>query len=256
MILQADISIGYGCRAILQPLRLQLRECTLTALIGANGAGKSTLLRTLTGSQKPLRGSIAWRGRDIKTISRTEMARTVSLVCTDRTLAGDLTIGEVVALGRQPYTGIFGRLGADDRRIAAEAMEAVGIATIADRALATLSDGERQKTMIARALAQATPVMLLDEPTSFLDAASRIEVMQLLRRLCDMRGKTILLSTHDIAPAMAVADNLWVIDRTDGNIVCGSRDEIMSSGAMDRVFDSADVHFDIAAADYRFSGPR
>ena len=237
-------------------MQLQLQKGTLTALIGANGAGKSTLLRTLTAAQPPLCGSIRWLGRDIRDIPRAEMARTVSLVCTDRTSAGDLTIAEVVALGRQPYTGVFGRLGADDRRIVAEAMQAVGIAGMAGRALATLSDGERQKTMIARALAQATPVMLLDEPTSFLDAASRIEVMQLLRRLCDTRDKTVLLSTHDIAPAMAVADNLWVVRRDERDMVCGPRDRVTASGAMDSVFDSESVRFDAAAADYRFSGLR
>lgn len=246
-----NLEAGYHGRAVLKPFTTQLCGAGITALIGANGAGKSTLLRTISGAQPPVGGSVSIDSRKLGSIPPKELARCISLVYTDRASAGDLTVEEVAALGRQPYTGMFGRLDADDRAIVAEALAAVGINDMRRRKLATLSDGERQKTMIARALAQATPIMILDEPTSFLDAASRIEVMQLLARLRYEMGKTIILSTHDIAPAMAVADNLWVADRTTGSIDSGRRDDVVARGTMDRVFANTAVRFDSTAGDYR-----
>lgn len=242
---------GYGRHAVTGPSDLTLRPHSTTVLIGANGTGKSTLLRTLAGAQPPIGGSVCIGGEDIRRLSRRRLAQCMSLVYTDPGNADDLTAEEVVALGRHPHTGVFGRLSAADHAEIDSAIRAVGIDSLRRRKTATLSDGERQKTMIARAVAQATPIMLLDEPTSFLDAASRIEIMQLLRKLCREHGKSILLSTHDIAPALDVADDLWVMDRAAGTLVCGTRDEVIATGVMDRVFHTSAVRFDSATLDYR-----
>jgi len=246
---------GYGKRSVIGPADLQLHRGSLTVLVGSNGIGKSTLLRTLSGAQKAIAGTVSLSGRDLSDYSLNEIARQMSVVYTDRTSAGALSVWETVALGRQPHTGIFGHLSSEDKRIINESLDILGIGTMRDRLLATLSDGERQKTMIARALAQATPLIILDEPTSFLDAASRIEIMQFLRQLCDKHSKSILLSTHDIGPALDVADYLWVVDRNTRHIECGARDNIIATGIMDRVFDSRNVRFDATTGDYRFSQP-
>ena len=245
-----NLTVGYDGHAVLNPVDLSLSG-GIAVLIGANGCGKSTLLRTIAGTQQPVGGHVVVDGCDMHATPLRRTARMVSMVFTDRTTAGDLTVGEVAALGRTPYTNVFGRLGADGRAIVADALRAVGIEGMSGRKLATLSDGERQKAMIARALAQSTPLIIMDEPTSFLDAASRIDIMLLLRRLRDDHGKTIILSTHDIAPALAVADTLWVVERTTRALVHGSRNEVLASGVMDRVFLSQAVTFDPAALDYR-----
>lgn len=251
-----SLTVGYGNRVVLGPFSASLAGGRLTILVGGNGKGKSTLLRTIAGAQRPLGGNVRINGKDIHSgISAKERARMLSLVYTERYAAGDLTVEETVALGRQPYTGIFGRLGDDDREAIGSALRSVGIEELRNRQLATLSDGERQKTMIARAIVQAGGVMILDEPTAFLDAAGRIDIMQLLKRMCREKGLAIVLSTHDIAPAMAVADDLWVIDRTTRQIVSGTRDGIIESGVMDRVFESKAVRFDRTALDYRPSNP-
>lgn len=248
MMLQTDnLSIGYGGHAVLSNISVALQRGSLTVLIGANGAGKSTLLRTITRSQPSLGGSIILDGSDIRSYTASQLARRLSLVLTDRTGGGGLLVRELVAIGRHPYSGIFGRLGADDRRIIDEAIAAVGLSDKADRFVASLSDGERQKAMIARAVAQSTPLSVLDEPTSFLDVAARFEIMNLLSRIVAERGTTILLSTHDIAPAMVAATDLWAI--TGGTVTAGSRDDIISSGILNTVYDGA--RFDGVTLDFR-----
>ena len=239
-------------KAVITNADLQLYPGEVTCLLGANGAGKSTLLRTISGLQPPVEGEIFIGDRPVGTIPQREMARLISVVYTERTHAGALTVEETAALGRQPYTGFFGRLSQDDRHIVARALEAVGIAPLADRFLATLSDGERQKVMIARALAQQTPVMLLDEPTSFLDVASRLEVMALLSALASRQQKAVLLSTHDVANALAIASRLWLI-LPGGEMECGTPSELIEKGLMDRLFAGRDIHFDRNALDYRLS---
>lgn len=250
-----NLAVGYRSgkaeTAVLTGLNLTLPEGTMTVLIGGNGAGKSTLLRTLSGAQAPLLGNIEIIGKRLGELSIVERARVVALVYTDRTLTEGLTVRELVGLGRQPYTGFFGRLSSDDRRIVAEAMEAVGIGHKADEFTSMLSDGERQKAMIARALAQQTPLIILDEPTAFLDVASRLEVIALLRRLVSDEGKTVLLSSHDLAPSLAAADRLWVVDSERGSVAEGDKEAVIASGVMDKVFPGERVRFDAAANDYR-----
>lgn len=257
MLLAAhSLTVGYvtGGRVseVISGVDAELREGALTVIVGANGSGKSTLLRTLGGVQPALAGCVTVGGRDISTMDVKARARHLSIVFTDRARGGGLTVEETVAIGRQPYTGFFGHLGADDREAVAEAMEAVGVSDKRRRFVATLSDGERQKVMLAKALAQDTPIIILDEPTSFLDVAARFEVMSLLRRLTDRLGKTVLLSTHDIGPAMAVADDVWAVTAEPKALVCGGRDEVVSGGVMDRVFSAQGVVFDCRSGNYRY----
>lgn len=253
MLQTIDLSVGYRSggmtKELLSGLNLHLGEGQLVALLGRNGAGKSTLLRVLTGDSRALRGRVEFRGVDMSELSSLERSRLVGLVSTERITAGGLTVRELVSMGRQPYTGFLGRLSADDRSRVEEGMEAVGITAKADDYLASLSDGERQKAMIARVLVQRTPLIVLDEPTAFLDVASRIEIMGLLRRLAHEQGRSVLLSSHDVSQSLQLADALWLITR-EGEMMTGKPAELVSSGVMDRVFGSEAVRFNPTLLDY------
>ncbi len=248
-----DLAVGYRdgkrVKRLLENVNLGLRSGHLTALLGRNGAGKSTLLRALSRSDKPIEGSITLRGIDIGTLSNAEWSRLVAIVTTDRIAAGALTVTELVALGRQPYTGLLGWLDNDDRDIVAQAVNDVGLNDKASRYISSLSDGERQKAMVARALAQQTPIILLDEPTAFLDVASRIEILRLLRHVTDDLGRTVLLSTHDVGQTLTVTDDLWVIDR-EGRVHSGATHAIIDSGVLDTVFPNGTVRFNPARMEY------
>lgn len=249
------LSIGYRQggheKIVASDIEFLLQKGSVTCLLGPNGAGKSTLLRTLSCRQPSLKGAILTdKGVDLTRISLTEVARTMSVVYTERTNVGALTAREVVGLGRQPYTGFFGRLSAEDRRIVSESLDDVGVMSLADRFMATLSDGERQKVMIARALAQRTPIMILDEPTSFLDVASRLEIMQLLKRLADGYAKAVLLSTHDVASALAVSSQLWLMPG-GGRFESGLPEELILSGSLPNLFEGRGVEFSHSALDFR-----
>ncbi len=215
----------------------------LTCLLGANGSGKSTLLRTLSASQPPLSGKIEINGQDITALSERERSRLIGVVLTDKTQTGGLTVRELVALGRQPHTGFFGRLNQQDRQVIDEAIEAVGIAEKANSYMAQLSDGEKQKAMIAKALAQECPLVILDEPTAFLDAVSRIETMTLLHRIATTQQKAILLSTHDIEQALLLADRLWLLKKREG-MTCGITEDLILIGALDQLFNRDEIRFD------------
>lgn len=249
-----DLTIGY-CNGrqqtvVASGLNLELHKSTVTCLLGANGTGKSTLLRTLARQQPALSGHITINGRDLASARLQQVARMMSVVYTERTNAGALTAYETVSLGRQPYTGFFGRLDNADRQIVSDSLAAVGILSLANRYMATLSDGERQKVMIARALAQQSPVMILDEPTTFLDVASRLEVMALLSRLAKEFETAVLLSTHDIADALSIAGQLWLM-KPNKTITCGITTELIDAGEMDELFPGRNVCFDSSAGDYR-----
>lgn len=224
-----DLSIGYRdgrkTRCVASHLQGTLHDGTLTCLTGRNGCGKSTLLRTLAGFQPPLEGTLRLDGRDIATLSRREMAETVSVVLTDRTDPEGLTARQVVGMGRTPYTNFWGTLSDDDQRIVDEALLAVDIVELAPKRMTQLSDGERQKVMIAKALAQQTPLILLDEPTAFLDYPSKQAVTRLLHDLATRYGKMVLLSTHDLDIALTMADGVWHMD--DGTLDTLTTDEAM-----------------------------
>lgn len=206
------LTVGYRGHRVVEDISLSLPCGRLVCLLGPNGAGKSTLLRTLCGFQPPIEGTVTISGSDITTMSAAEVARLVSVVLTDRPLTPSLTVAEMVGMGRAPYTGFWGRLSDDDRRLVSEAMQTVGIAPLATRRMGRLSDGERQKVMIAKALAQHTPVIVLDEPTAFLDYPSKVAVMKTLARLAHDEGKTILMSTHDLELAAQLGDELMEIE--------------------------------------------
>lgn len=206
------LTVGYRGHRVVEDISLSLPSGRLVCLLGPNGAGKSTLLRTLCGFQPPIAGTVTISGSDITTMSAAEVARLVSVVLTDRPLTSSLTAAEMVGMGRAPYTGFWGRLSDDDRRLVSEAMQTVGIAPLATRRMGRLSDGERQKVMIAKALAQHTPVIVLDEPTAFLDYPSKVAVMKTLARLAHDEGKTILMSTHDLELAAQQGDELMEIE--------------------------------------------
>lgn len=241
------VSIGYpsrrhGFRVVGKGLSAEASGSTITCLIGRNGAGKSTLLRTVARMQPRLGGSIMMGGRDIDDYSADDFARLLGIVLTQRTAADNITVEQLVSLGRAPYTGFWGHLSADDRRVVGEAMCAVGVDGMCGRRVSSLSDGEHQKVMIAKALAQSTPFILLDEPTAFLDYPGKIELMQLLARLAHTDGKTILLSTHDLDTALQTADRLWLLD--SGGIEQGTPPELARNGAIERYVGRADVELD------------
>lgn len=215
-IILNDVSIGYRKKVVAEGLTTELRGGEFTCLVGRNGLGKSTLLKVLAGFDKPLSGNISLniKGKDydLTKLSKTVLARFVSVVLTDRIEIANVTAKEVVGMGRMPYTGFFGKLKKEDKDIVDTAMGDTGIEELAEREINTLSDGERQKVMIARALAQQTPIILLDEPTAFLDYESKVSTMQLLHELAHDKGKIILASTHDLDIAVRYADRLITIN--------------------------------------------
>lgn len=229
-----DLSIGYHRHTVASHLSATLRQGTLTALIGHNGAGKSTLLRTLAALESPLGGTLSWAGRPVTDFSPRERAKTLSIVLTARPDTGMLTVREVVAMGRMPYTSLLGSLRQEDEDIVERSMEQAGIAPLAMRPLRSLSDGERQRSMIAKALAQDTPMILLDEPTSFLDFGGKVSILRLLHTLCESEGKTILLSTHDLELALRLTDDLWLMNGTD--LIAGTPGTLAATGDLQRFF--------------------
>ncbi len=253
VITASDLSIGYrtGRRTSIvhRYLSFQLYSGELTCLLGSNGAGKSTLLRTLSASQPPLAGELMLENKPLNAYSEKERSRRIGMVLTDKTMAGGLKVEELVALGRQPHTGFFGRLHAQDHALIAEALEAVGIAHKAQSYTAELSDGERQKAMIAKALVQECPVILLDEPTAFLDVVSRTEVFGLLHRLAMEQNKAILLSTHNVEQALVLADKLWLLSAENG-LQCGVTEDLILHRRMDTLFNRSDICFDYAHGVY------
>lgn len=208
-----ELVIGYPGHEVAGPMTASLHQGELCCLLGANGAGKSTLLRTLAAFQSPLSGEMLLGGRSLSAIAPRELSTLVGIVLTERIRTAGITVRDMVAMGRSPYTNFWGHLTETDHHYINEAMEQVGVASFASRQISMLSDGERQKVMIAKALAQQTPVILLDEPTAFLDFPSKVEVMLLLRRLAHEMGKSIFLSTHDLDMALQTADRLWLMGK-------------------------------------------
>ena len=250
-----NLAVGYrngkNTVTLLSGLNLKLEKGKLVALLGQNGAGKSTLIRAITCDERPLSGTIEVDGKNVLTMSQKDRSRLIGLVSTDRIQAGALTVTELVGLGRQPHTGFLGRLDDEDHEIVRQAMTDSGIIGKANDYMASLSDGERQKAMIARALAQQTPIIILDEPTAFLDVASRIETMRLLQTLAHEQGKAVLLSSHDISQSLMLADELWLIT-TDREVITGTTDQLVAEGAMNRLFTNKSIHFNNQILDYSF----
>lgn len=252
------LATGYGSGRrkveVSAPFDADLLSGNLTCLLGPNGSGKSTLLRTLAGFQPPLEGNVELLGRPLSAYSRSELARRIGVVLTERPSLPNMNVEELVALGRSPYADFWGRIEAADRRIVDEAMDLVGISALRARRVVTLSDGERQKAMIAKALAQQTPVIFLDEPTAFLDYPSKVELMLLLRRLAHEQQKTIFLSTHDLELTVQIADLLWLIDKQWG-IAIGAPEDLALRGEMERYFARPGVEFNRAEGAFSVQTP-
>ena len=224
------LSIGYrgkhGVKTVAEGISDSICSGELTCLLGENGAGKSTLLRTLSGFLPPLAGEIAILGKPLSAYREKDLATVIGVVLTEKNNLQNMTVAELVGMGRSPYTGFWGRLSAEDRRKVDEALSLVGIGALRDRMVQTLSDGERQKVMIAKALAQETPIIFLDEPTAFLDYPSKVEILHLLHRLSREMGKTIFLSTHDLELALRVADRVWLMTK-QGQVTTGPPDRLV-----------------------------
>lgn len=248
------LSIGYrgkhGVKLVAEGISDTIRSGELTCLLGENGAGKSTLLRTLSGFLPPLAGEIKILGRPLRSYRERELATVIGVVLTEKNNLQNMTVAELVGMGRSPYTGFWGRLSAADRVKVDEALGMVGISALRDRMVQTLSDGERQKVMIAKALAQETPIIFLDEPTAFLDYPSKVEILHLLHRLSREMSKTIFLSTHDLELALQIADQLWLMAKGRG-VTVGSPEDLALSGTLDTFFRRKGVAFEKQTGLYR-----
>lgn len=234
MIRLENISLGYGTRTLLEGVTTHFEAGTLTALIGRNGAGKSTLLRALAGLESLQAGAITIGGQSIAELDGAEAARRVAFVATDKVRIANLPCEDLVALGRAPYTNWIGRLQAVDREIVADALAKVGMSEFAHKTMDRMSDGECQRVMIARALAQQTPVILLDEPTAFLDMPNRYELCRLLQRLAHDEQKVILFSTHELDIATKMCDAIALIDTPQ--LLHQPASEMVAGGAIERLF--------------------
>ena len=249
-VIQAHgLSVGYRRKAILEHLDFSLMPGQLVALVGKNGVGKSTLIRTLTSELPPISGQVTLAGKPLHSWTRRQLASMVAVVTTDPLQVGALTVRELVSLGRDPHTGPLGRLGDEDRAAVDKAIQQVGIDYKRDEYVACLSDGERQKALIARALAQDTQVIILDEPFSFLDVSARIEILRLVSDLCHSSGCAILFSSHDIAQALRMTDMIWMLT-SDRRFITGSPQEIINRGDIDLLFDTPGIAFDPAQNDF------
>lgn len=241
------LSIGYSSKknsiTVAENITSSIFSGELTCLLGANGIGKSTLLRTLSAFQPKLSGSIYIRGKEIKEYSEKEFAILASVVLTEKFDIKNMSARELIGLGRSPYTGFWGKLNKEDKEIVDKAIAMVKIENLSHRMVHTLSDGERQKVMIAKALAQETPIILLDEPTAFLDFPSKVEIMQLLHQLSRKTNKTIFLSTHDLELALQIADKIWLMDKQSG-IKTGTPEDLSLDGSLSSFFARKGIIFD------------
>lgn len=248
-IIAENLAIGYDGNPLTSGLDLELQGGIVTALLGSNGTGKSTLIKTLSGDLPAIEGRVWLRGRPVMEIQRKERARMLALVTTGSGMTGGLRVSELVELGRHPHTGYFGRISGSDREAVEAAMQAVGISHKRDSFVASLSDGERQKAMIARALAQECPVVIMDEPFSFLDVSARIEILRMLRDIAAERGTAILYSTHDVAQAMRMADYAWMFF-PDRRFASGTPSALIERGDIDRLFDNPAIRFSRTENDF------
>ena len=240
-----DLSIGYNAKnsdvkVVASHINATIHSAQLTCLLGANGVGKSTLLRTLSAFQPKLDGKIYIQNKEIDDYSAHQLSKTIGVVLTGKVDVQNMSVRELVGLGRSPYTGFWGTLNTKDYEIVDKSINMVGISKLSSRMIQTLSDGERQKVMIAKALAQETPVIFLDEPTAFLDFPSKVEMMQLLSREAD---KTIFLSTHDLELALQIADMLWMMNKEKG-ISIGSPRQLADNGVLGDYVERKGITFD------------
>ena len=249
-----NLSIGYlgktDVKVVADRINAGINCGELTCLLGANGVGKSTLLRTLSAFQPKLGGKIEIVGKEIDAYTDKELSTVISVVLTEKCDIRNMTVHELVGLGRSPYTGFWGTLRGEDKEVVERSIALVKIQNLAHRMVHTLSDGERQKVMIAKALAQETPVIFLDEPTAFLDFPSKVEIMQLLHHLSRSTNKTIFLSTHDLELALQIADKIWLMDKANG-VTIGTPEDLSIDGCLSNFFSRKGIVFDMETGLFR-----
>jgi iron complex transport system ATP-binding protein len=245
-LITSDLAVGYNRRNKRNTLHSHVDICLnageFVCLLGPNGAGKSTLLKTIAGFIPKISGKIMIYGKDCYSMSERLRSMYVSVVLTERPLIADMTVFELVALGRSPFTGFFGRINSDDRKMIQKSICEVGLKGFESKYVVQLSDGERQKAFIAKSLVQETPLILLDEPTAFLDLPSRVEIMHLLKDLAHNRNKSILLSTHDLDMALQTADRIWLM-AANMPIETGVPDKLIADGAFKKFFEREGIVF-------------
>lgn len=242
MIELKELTLGYGQRTLLETVNARITGGQLVALLGRNGTGKSTLLRAMMGLEKPQSGEITLQGKNIASLKPEKLARNISFV-TDKVRIANLRCKDVVALGRAPYTNWIGQLQPEDQKRVDDAMQLVGMSGYAEKTMDKMSDGECQRIMIARALAQDTPVILLDEPTAFLDLPNRYELCLLLKKLAQEEKKCVLFSTHDLDIALSLCDSIMLIDNPQMYTL--PTPEMVASGHIERLFRNESVTFDV-----------
>lgn len=249
-----DLSIGYpdkqSAKVVATHINAQINNGELTCLLGTNGVGKSTLLRTLSAFQPPLGGEIDILGKPLSQYNDKKLATIIGVVLTEKCDIRNMTAEELIGIGRSPYTGFWGNLREQDKEAVEKAIELVKIESLAPRMVHTLSDGERQKVMIAKALAQETPIIFLDEPTAFLDFPSKVEIMQLLHTLTQSLHKTVFMSTHDLELALQIADKIWLMDKTNG-IVTGVPEDLSLEGKLSSFFSRKGITYDTETGFFR-----
>lgn len=248
-----DLEIGYQKKkrvtAVASDINIKVKTGQLVAVIGVNGVGKSTFLRTLSGIQPPLQGKIRIQGSDRTQLAADNLASQISLVLTEQPISKNLGVAELIALGRQPYTNWLGSLTPEDRHQVNRAIDLVNIGGIRHKKCHELSDGQLQKVLIARALAQNTPIMILDEPTSHLDMYHKAQVLKLLKQLSTETGKAVVFATHEINLALDLCDQVILMQKE--RVVQGSPDELLEKKVLETVFPSDLVFFDPVTRSFR-----
>jgi len=249
-----SLKIGYVSgkkeNILLPPLSASAIRGELIAVIGRNGIGKSTLLRTLAGLQQPLGGEIFYSKKNIRDYSRMELAQEVGYISTEIVKVSNMRVYDLVALGRFPHTNWIGKIEAKDHMAIMDALKKTSMESFREKFVSELSDGERQKTMIARILAQDTGIMIMDEPTAFLDVAGKYEILHLMRLLSNKNKKTIIFSTHDLQMAISQSDKIWLI--LDNKLFEGAPEDLMIAGEFDHLFDSSTVVFNSEDGTFSF----
>ncbi|SFE38236.1 ABC transporter ATP-binding protein [Thermoflexibacter ruber] len=243
----SGLSVGYRTKKqekiLLDDLHLHLEQGKLTALLGINGTGKSTLLRTLAGLQPSLSGQVCLEGKDLAKIPRSEVAQKISLVLTDKPEINLMKVKDLVSLGRYPYLGWAGKLTTFDKEKIDQAMQITQITTWAEQKVYQLSDGQQQKVWIARALAQNTPLLFLDEPTAHLDVINRLEILLLLKKIAEQQQKAILIATHDLSEVLQVAHEIWLINK-EKKLISANALSLIEDNHIEKNFTNASIYFD------------
>ncbi|MBI9036336.1 MAG: ABC transporter ATP-binding protein [Bacteroidales bacterium] len=254
-----NLAIGYksgkDSRILHKDLCFGIQQGEMNCLLGPNGAGKSTLLRTISGFQPAFNGDIKLKGKSTHDISAAELSQSIAVVLTDRIDAGNLRVYDIASMGRHPYTSFWGSLTSKDLRMVGQALEMTGMISMKNRMFSSLSDGEKQKVMIAKALAQDTPIMILDEPTAFLDFPSKIEIMRLLKKLSTDTSKSILMSTHDVELAIQSADRIFLLAQ-EKPFVAGIPEDLVINDHIHNFFEKPGVEFSKETGAFRISGPQ